>query len=391
MSSELINRSPDLARLRNEGYEVKIQSAYLLISHVPYVNAERRVEYGTLVSELKLAGDITDKPTTHVALFIGSQPCNADGSVIQGLQHGEGQQDLGNGLIANRSFSNKPPGGYPDYYAKMKRYVTMISDPARGLDPSVTAQTYEAVESPEDTWPFVYLDTNSSRAYIGAISAKLEQQRIAIVGLGGTGSNLLDLLAKTPVREIHLFDADHFLQHNAFRAPGAASLEELRARPLKVEYLKAIYTRMHRGIVAHAEYLSGANVAQLEGFDYVFLCMDATDAKREIIEFLANRGITVIDAGVGVQAVDDKLLGMVRTTTITAQKKSHWPVRISCVETADDDYASNIQIAELNMFNAVMAVIRWKKLAGFYVDYEHEHHSLYTLSGNMLLNEETGP
>ncbi len=58
-------------------------------------------------------------------------------------------------------------------------------------------------------------------------------------------------MAKTPAREIRLFDSDEFLQHNAFRAPGAASLEELRDAPKKVDYLKDIYTKMHRGIVAH--------------------------------------------------------------------------------------------------------------------------------------------
>jgi hypothetical protein len=35
----------------------------------------------------------------------------------------------------------------------------------------------------------------------------------------------LDFVAKTPVEEIHLFDSDVFLQHNAFRAPGAINKE----------------------------------------------------------------------------------------------------------------------------------------------------------------------
>ena len=62
---------------------------------------------------------------------------------------------------------------------------------------------------------------------------------VAIAGPGGTGSYVLDLVAKTPVRDIHLFDGDSFMSHNAFRAPGAASLEELRALPKKVDYFHA--------------------------------------------------------------------------------------------------------------------------------------------------------
>lgn len=49
-------------------------------------------------------------------------------------------------------------------------------------------------------------------------------------------------------------------------------------------------------------------------------------------------------------------------------------------------YSSNIQVADLNAFNAVMAIIKWKKLKGFYRDLERENHTTYTTDGNMLLN-----
>ena len=67
---------------------------------------------------------------------------------------------------------------------------------------------------------------------------------MAIVGLGGTGSYILDFLAKTPVQHIHLFDGDRFLQHNAFRSPGAPSLEELQEELSKVGWFQRIYSRM---------------------------------------------------------------------------------------------------------------------------------------------------
>src|SRR5690348_7410149 len=130
MSSALISRSPHLLRLQNEGYEVGVQGNYLVITNVPYVDSTGKVRSGTLVSELTLAGNVAATPSTHVALFAGSEPCNKDGSPIVALRHQESTQDLGDGLIVHRSFSNKPPEGYPDYYAKMTRYITMISDPA---------------------------------------------------------------------------------------------------------------------------------------------------------------------------------------------------------------------------------------------------------------------
>lgn len=49
MSQQLINHSPDLKKLRDEGYDVAVQSNYLLIRRVPYVNSNREVKRGILL------------------------------------------------------------------------------------------------------------------------------------------------------------------------------------------------------------------------------------------------------------------------------------------------------------------------------------------------------
>jgi hypothetical protein len=33
-------------------------------------------------------------------------------------------------------------------------------------------------------------------------------------------------------------------------------------------------------------------------------------------------------------------------------------------------------------------VIKWKKLFGFYLDMKAEHHSQFTIDGNLLINED---
>lgn len=92
---------------------------------------------------------------------------------------------------------------------------------------------------------FVYLDTSSSRAGITARNQLLELSKVAaIVGLGGTGTSNLDLLTKTPIRNIHLYDADTFSSHNAFRAPGAASVDDMAAQITKVGYYTGL-VRQH--------------------------------------------------------------------------------------------------------------------------------------------------
>ncbi len=392
MSQRLISLSPDLKRLRDEGYDIEVRSSYLLIKDVPYVNSNKEIKRGILVSKLTLAGDVTSKPDTHVALFAGDHPCHRDGSEIIKIKHSSGRQVLAGDLAVDHSFSSKPTSGaYMDYYDKMTTYVAIIASPARSINPEVTAQTFPVIESHEEDSVFNYIDTASSRADINVVTRKLEPGKIGIIGLGGTGVYVLDLVAKTPVREIHLFDGDTFFQHNAFRSPGAPSVDELRAKPQKVAYWRDHYSRMRRNIIAHEGYIDASNVDELRTLDFVFLCLDNGPAKRLIIETLEDAGIPFIDVGAGVYLVEESLGGVVRVTTSTVQQRDHvrGKGRISFAEADDkNEYSRNIQIADLNALNAALAVIKWKKLRGFYLDLEKEHHSTYTIDGNTLINDD---
>lgn len=387
MSSGLISRSPDLTRLRNEGFDIEVSGGYLLVRDVPYVAPGGSVQRGTLVSELTLAGDRTARPGTHLIFFTGQQPCHKNGTVITGIQHSEGTQQQG-GITVHRSFSNKPPEGYADYYHKVSRYAEIVSAPAMALDSTVTPHPFRPVRDEVTESPFVYVDTNASRSHCHDVAQKLAKQKVGIVGLGGTGSYVLDFLAKTPVQEIRLFDGDLFLQHNAFRAPGAASLEQLEKRPAKVAYLAELYGRVHRGVKPIAERLASDNLSQLDGLDFVFLCLDSGPSKKQIVDNLVARKVPFVDCGIGVQKVDGRLIGIVRATTATPAKHDHLTGRMSFADADDDAYSTNIQIAELNALNAALAVIRWKKLLGFYADFEHEHHTTYSLDTGMLLHED---
>ena len=393
MSQRLISRSPDLERLRSEGYAVEVRHGHLLVHDVPYVDSSRRVRRGVLVSTLNLAADATVAPDTHVAYFVGEHPCTKEGVPIAQIAHGSAKAHIAEGLVVDHSFSNKPPSGYPDYYAKMTRYIEIISHPAQALDAAVTARTYPLVRNLEDESPFEYIDTASSRAGIGAVTRKLEGQRVAIVGLGGTGSYVFDLVAKTPAKEIHLYDSDAFLQHNAFRSPGAASVTDLERKLSKVAYFRERYGVLHRGIVAHEMRIDDTNVENLRSFTFVFICIDSGPSRRMLVEQLEAMGVPFIDVGMGIfRAGDGDLLGgVLRVTASTSQVARHAgrPGRFPFGE--DDgrnEYATNIQVADLNALNAALAVVRWKRWVGFYLDLEGEHHATYTLDGNMLINED---
>jgi len=387
MSAGPFSLSQDLKRLRDEGYSVQIRGNLLILRGVPYVDGARQVRRGNLISPLVMAGDVTRRPDNHVIWWDGAYPCNPDGAPIAALRHQDHPVDMGHGITACHGFSNKPPEGYVDYHQKMTTYVAVISGPATTLEPGINARPYAPPE-PEEESPFNYMDTASARAGIGALAERLAKDRVAIIGLGGTGSYVLDLVAKTPVPEIRLFDADEFLTHNAFRAPGAASLDELRDAPLKVEHFKGIYSRMHRGIVAHPVAITEANAHLLDGVTFAFISIDDGPSRRVVMNKLDAIGASYVDVGMGLELDGDSLGGILRVTSSTPGKRDH--VRAGRVDFADagggDVYASNIQVADLNALNAILAVIKWKKIRSFYRDLEREHHSTYTTDGNMLLN-----
>ena len=391
MSPEPFSRSSDLKRLRDEGYFVQIRGGLLVMREVPYVNERREVLTGTLISSLNMAGDQTRAPDTHVVYFDGDYPCDADGNAILPIAHRSRNKDLGHGLTSQHSFSSKPDGGYADYHHKMTSYVNVLSGPAEVLRPEVSPRVFRVPEEEEES-VFNYTETASDRVGIGALTEKLVSERLAIIGLGGTGSYVLDLVVKTPVREISLFDDDEFLQHNAFRSPGAPTLDELREAPKKVEYLKAIYSKMRRGIVTHGVALDSGNIHLLDGLTFAFLCMDAGEAKRLIVRKLEEIGAAFVDVGMGLELDDGSLGGILRVTASTPDRRDHvHQGRIPFAGGGKDDvYASNIQVADLNALNAVLAVVKWKKIRGFYRDLEREHHCTYTTDGNALDNAEVG-
>jgi len=383
-----INRSHDLKQLVDEGFEIEVKGGHLIVHHIPYVNSSREIKYGTLITVLSLNNDVTIKPDTHVMGFMGEHPCNKDGSIIAAIHHSSPNQQVDDGFVMNHTFSNKPPNGYENYYHKVTQYEKIISAPAKSLDKTVTAQTFKVYECSEEESVFHYIDSNSSRANINHLNSKFKGLRIGIVGVGGTGSYILDLVAKTAVDEILLFDADEFLQHNTFRAPGAASIDTLNKRMKKVDYFSEIYSQMRRGIKAYSEHVTEKNIEMLNGLSYVFVCIDNNSARSMIISNLKKFGITFIDVGLGVNVVDENLIGQLRVTVGTPAKYDHIPKRIGSASMEEDEYATNIQIADLNALNALMAVVKWKKLCGFYQDLNEEHNSTFTINTGQLIHED---
>ena len=93
--------------------------------------------------------------------------------------------------------------------------------------------------------------------------------------------------------------------------------------------------------------------------------------------------------GLGVYSHKNELLGSIRVTSSSPSKRDHLDSRIPKTNEKDEnEYSTNIQIAELNSLNAGFAVLQWKKLFGFYQDLKRGHSISYSINDSNLVNDD---
>lgn len=387
MSTALLARDPDFSRLLDDGYDVVVHAGHIIVRHIPYVTENLTVEHGFLAYPVTVSGDRLVSGTDHRIWFSGTTPCNEHGSPLT-LANPE-TRVIAEGMKADFMLSSKPsPQGYLDEYTKITAYARIIADQARAVAPSATPTPGAAWQEIDDDSPFIYRDTATSRAGIAAVNRRFRGHRIVIVGLGGSGSYILDQVAKTEVDSILLVDGDTYDNHNAFRAPGAPTLDTLRDRPPKATYFASVYANMHQGVTACAQYLDEDNLDLLTGATFVFLASDDAASKPVIMDWLEAHGVPFIDVGMGIEEIDGRLSGLLRVTTSLPGRRDTARHRIPQPTPEHDAYARNIQTADLNALNAVLAAIRWKRSIGIYADATDESHTTYSLITNEIANED---
>lgn len=373
MSQQLINRSADLSRLVDEGFALRIEGGILVVEEIPYLDSAGMVQRGCFVCPLDESAGATVAPSDHVMSFTGSFPHDRRKKPIPGLGN-VGPRHHAAGFRSQSGFSNKPSGPrgarpYRDFHEKVTTYAHIIVTEAQAIFPSAAANVGVLPRVDGDS-PFEFLDTASARVGISDLSAAFNDEVIAIIGLGGTGSYILDQVAKTPVREILLIDGDKFLPHNAFRAPGAAGKSDFAPLIFKVDYHASRYARMKRGIRPISEALTAANIALLEEVTFVFISMDPGPEKAHILDHLHQRRVPFVDVGMGLSRSSNGLVGALRSVCCTSENHDAVRKKIPQHEQPDDGiYRTNIQVAELNAMNAMMAVMQWKAYRGFYADF----------------------
>ena len=229
--------------------------------------------------------------------------------------------------------------------------------------------------------PFKIPNTFEARAAIGPVQDRIRGCGNSIIGLGGTGSYVLDLMVKTPVEDIHLLDGDRMDRHTYMRAPGAPTCGEIASQhtevPLKVDYYRAKYASVRDGVHAHAVRVDAPGVfaefMSAHPVDFVFVCIDQdreSETPRQDVVYasLSKAGVPFIDSGVSITLSDCRVAGAV-TTSAYAGGSEEWETRILNAKVVGDVPGyRNVQLPEVNALAGSLAVMEWRRRTGQYAD-----------------------
>lgn len=136
-------------------------------------------------------------------------------------------------------------------------------------------------------------------------NAKLQSLRIVIVGLGGTGSPLATLLARTGVGEIILIDGDNLESTNMNRVRGYTNAN---IGNKKAESLSAFIKSLHLNVSStHVPtYLNGEAIDTLSSADVIFGCTDDISGRDLMNQAMYYYGQVYIDLGMAGNVNQDE-------------------------------------------------------------------------------------
>ena len=358
---------------------------------IPYLDDNLRLQSGAIVAKLVFTDQNCVTQTDHQIFFAGSIPCGLDRNPIPNLGGGPTTLPLSEAskdVVVQRSFSNKPrsKGKFKDFFEKIESYVNIISGPAMELH-QVNPYTFRAVKEVASDTIFKVHDTLTSRAEITDLSAKFNDDIVAVIGVGGTGAYILDFLVKTPVREIRIFDLDPFHIHNAFRSPG--QLQETEFGKPKAEVYYSRYKNFRNGIKAKSKFVDISCSDEMNDVTFAFVCVDKGSSRAGIFDLLISKGIPFIDVGMGLNRKHGPINGTLRMTYYSAEHGSTMRNKglAPLTDKEEDLYKTNIQIAELNAINACLAVIKFKQLRGFYCEELPRYHLLFEVQDFGVVSE----
>jgi molybdopterin/thiamine biosynthesis adenylyltransferase len=141
---------------------------------------------------------------------------------------------------------------------------------------------------------------------------RIQETKVAIVGLGGTGSQVFQQLVHLGVRNFILVDDDYVEESNRSRMVGSRPKDSIKRR-MKVEVMERLGREINPNIKIYALKDSVNNLStalKLRDVDVIFCCTDNLSSRLVLNRLAFQYLIPLIDLGISIECLEE---GEIRT------------------------------------------------------------------------------
>ena len=173
-----------------------------------------------------------------------------------------------------------------------------------GAEVQLWRGTGEGCSEPEGEGQCSTVHRRAVQAFGSGTVRLLRQLRVGVVGCSGTGSWVIEMLARLGAGRLVLIDPDRVELHNLNRIVHATTAHAA-AGPSKVSVLSHAVKRAGLGTRVDAlsiDVMSAPAVEALSQCDVIFGCTDAIDAREVLNRIAVYYQVPLIDVGVRLEA-----------------------------------------------------------------------------------------
>ena len=243
--------------------------------------------------------------------------------------------------------------GYRDGWEALKTYINAIYGGFLASDPSSSHQA-------ERPYTFQILGERS-RDEVQWLDL-VRGEKTVIVGLGGVGAWIADLLVMADVAEINGWDDDLIEGKNIIRMPGAVSPDWIGKS--KAQWFEETYSKIHHQVHGHKESVSDQNAKEMcTNTTFGFVAVDNDEGREIACNAMAEVGIPFIDVGIAVNRIEDQITCSIRLT-ISAPYDDAWRKAVPKVDKAGQDIYGKLELPDIAAIAAGLVVQSWRKIRG---------------------------
>ena len=270
-------------------------------------------------------------------------------------------------------------GEYRDAWEALKTYINAIYGGFRTSSQAGPVQ----VERPY-TFPIVGEKSHEEVEWLDLVRG----DKIALLGLGGVGSWIADLLIKADVSELHAWDADLIEDKNILRMPGAVNPEWI-GKP-KATWLEETYRQIHPRVYGHPEKVSEQNVNKiLTDTTFGFVAVDNDEGREIACDALAEAGVPFVDVGLSLDWRYGQVTASVRVITAYPHHET-WRKAIPKVGRSGQQLYGRLELPDISAMAAGWAVQSWRKLRGQMAQTEAHECMVYRAEGSTITTRGLG-